>query len=215
MKIPVAIADPVPSYRYGVVSALLEAGFDAEAIATPESWVQMPGRRALLVTATLPQEASRLSALTADHDDIVIVVLLREVTPAAYAEALSQGASGAVAWDAAPETIVDVLRAALERQCILPINVARFLAESEAFTSELPVLSDWETKALQLLASGATVVELADETNYSEPETFRLLHRLYERIGVANRVEAIVKAARIGLLDAVSGAGFLPDESRS
>ena len=143
MKIPVAVADPVPSYRYGVVAALLEAGFDAEAIEDPESWVKATGRRALLVTVTLPEEASRLSALTAEGDDeVVIVALLRTTTPVAYGEALRQGAWGAVAWDATPERMVEVLLAALECQCLMPIDVARSLVEDEDFNSELPASSD-------------------------------------------------------------------------
>jgi len=142
MKIPVAVADPVPSYRYGVVAALVEAGFDAEAIESPESWVQATGRRALLVTVTLPEDASRLSSLTAEGDEVVIVALLRKVTPVAYAEALRQGAWGAVAWDAPPEKMVDVLQAALECQCLLPIGIARSLVEDEDFDAELPALSD-------------------------------------------------------------------------
>ena len=212
MKIPVAVADPVPSYRCGVVAALLQAGFDAEAIENPESWVKVTGRRALLVTATLPQEASRLGALTAEGDDVVIVVLLRDVSPAAYREALKQRAWGAVAWDAPPETMVEVLRAALECQCVLPTHVAQSLADGRDLTAELPELSDWETLALQLLANGATVADVANETKYSERETCWLLHRLYKRIGAGNRIEALVQAARFGLLELIPDDTLLPGD---
>jgi DNA-binding NarL/FixJ family response regulator len=213
MNIPVAVADPVPSYRYGVVAALVDAGFDAEGTENPESWVKAPGRRALLVSATLPEEAPRLSALITDSDDVVIVALLRDVTPAAYVEALRQGASGAVAWDAAPGTMIEVLQGAMEGQCILPLDVARLLAASQDFSPELPALSDWEMTALRLLANGVTIAELANETNHSERETFRLLHRLYERMGAASRSEAIVRAAQIGLLDTVPDESFPTEES--
>jgi DNA-binding CsgD family transcriptional regulator len=51
-----------------------------------------------------------------------------------------------------------------------------------------------------MMANGQTVGELARAVGYSEREMFRLLRSLYERMGVRNRTEALLKAAQSGLL---------------
>ena len=62
-------------------------------------------------------------------------------------------------------------------------------------------ISPWEVHWLQMLANGATVADVARDASYSEREMFRLLNRLYRAMGARNRVEAIVMAARAGLLN--------------
>lgn len=53
---------------------------------------------------------------------------------------------------------------------------------------------------MQSLAAGMTVAQLAAESGYAERSMHRLLRGLYERLGVHNRHEAIVVAARRHLL---------------
>lgn len=201
VSISVGVSDPVPAYRRGLIFALGEAGFDAETVADPEAWVAEDGRRAVLLTAKLPDDSGTIRKLVATNPELRVIVLLKDATPSAYREALSAGASGAISWDDDPEAVVDVLRAALRDHCLLPAEVVRTLVKTNGGCTAGPRVKPWEKKWLQMLADGATIAELAQEANYSEREVFRLLHGVYQKLGARSRVEAVVKAARAGLLD--------------
>ena len=62
------------------------------------------------------------------------------------------------------------------------------------------VLGARRVDRLQTMAKGRTVAQLARAVGYSEREMFRLLRQLYDRMGVRNRTEALLKAAQCGLL---------------
>ena len=200
MSFRVAVSDPVPAYRRGLMAALEEDGLCSEAPDDLEEWASAPGRRAALITITEPAGVDKLTSLAKVNIDLVVVALLPEPSANAYREVLKAGASGGAPWDAMPEVVVRVLRSAWERQCIVPVHIAHALAMPAVSKPELPTVTLCEAKWLRMLANGATIAELAQDSNYSEREVFRLLHRLYERMGVRNRTEGLVKAARAGLL---------------
>lgn len=210
MKIPIGITDPVPSYRYGLISAVVEAGFEAVAVDRPEAWVE-EDLRALLVSVTLPDDGPMLARVKRADPDLVIVALLRDDDPSAYREAVRSGATAAIGWNEPPGAVIDVLNAALEGMCLLPLNVARELAAGDRAPPDVPALSESERRWLRRLAEGATVGQLAAESNYSEREMYRLLKQLYEGMGVETRTEALIKAARTGILRGPEGLAWGPE----
>ena len=199
--LPLGVVDPAASYRSGLSAALANAGFAPTELADPRDWARTTGRRVLLWTVRSPKDWKGFKALRGLNPDLVLVALLVEPTPDAYAEALRSGAVAAVAWEAAPEAIVKVLAAALEGDTLIPAGVAQALA------AKLPAIEDpdWITHEeltwLSILADGGTVHDLAEKVGYSERALYRLLHALYGRLGVSNRTEAILQASRRGLLD--------------
>jgi DNA-binding NarL/FixJ family response regulator len=148
-----------------------------------------------------------LRALRGLNPELVLVALLVDPTPEAYAEALRSGAVAAAAWEAVPEAIVKVLAAALEGDSLIPAGVAQALA------AKLPAFEDpdWVTHEelgwLRILAQGGTVQDLAGQAGYSERALYRLLHALYSRMGVSNRTEAILQASRLSGLAGLSPWG--------
>jgi DNA-binding NarL/FixJ family response regulator len=50
------------------------------------------------------------------------------------------------------------------------------------------------------LASGRTVSQLAEQSGYSERAMFRLLRKVYVRMQVRNRTEALLRARQQGWL---------------
>jgi DNA-binding NarL/FixJ family response regulator len=62
------------------------------------------------------------------------------------------------------------------------------------------VLADHEISWLRELAGGLTVAQLAERSGYSERAMFRLLRRVYVRMQVRNRTEALLRAREQGLL---------------
>lgn len=195
---PVAVSDPIPSYRQGVAAALEQAGFDVVAVDAPEEWAAKGERGVLVLTVGGPDD-TLLHELRAANRDLLIVALVRGTGVEPYRAVLRSGVAGAVAWDEPPEVVVGAVEAAIEGFCLLRLTVAAALSDPPP-PSERQSLSPWEVKWLQRLADGNTVAELGDEVGYSEREMFRLLQRLYRRMGARTRIEAIVKAARMGLL---------------
>jgi DNA-binding CsgD family transcriptional regulator len=76
---------------------------------------------------------------------------------------------------------------ALARGCLGPVALDGSISDGDA---------DW----LRALARGDTVAELASAAAFSEREMYRQLGALYERLGAANRAQAIVRAAQLGLI---------------
>lgn len=193
----VLVIDRVPSFRRGLVAALRDAGFDAHEGPDP---VQPPDRKDF-PTLVVTVDAGRGEQDALEHvSGRCVVALLHDARPDSYAEALRAGARAAVTWEAAPELIVEVVAAALRGYALLPADVAALLAGRAAAVSALRV-SDDELSWLCGLAGGATVGQLADSFGRSERAMHRLLHDLYDHMGVTTRSEAIVLAARAGLLD--------------
>jgi len=58
-----------------------------------------------------------------------------------------------------------------------------------------------EQRWLTALAQGSTMVELAAAEGYSERHLRRMLADVYRRLGADGRIQALVRAATLGLLD--------------
>jgi DNA-binding NarL/FixJ family response regulator len=202
--LPVAIVDPAASYRDGLSAVLTEARFVLEATDDARAWAQAPGRRVLLWTIRSSGAWKRVQELNELNPELVLVALLVDPTPDAYADALRNGAAGAVAWEAPPETILKVLAAALEGNFLIPLRAGRGLA-AKLPAGEDPEKPEWITHEelgwLRILVGGATVHELATSIGYSERALYRMLRALYAKLGVSSRNEAILQASRRRLLD--------------
>ena len=196
--LPVAVWTPVPTYRRGLVVVLAEGGFKPEEPDDLDIWVAAGGRRAVVASGC---GTERLAALRQLSPSLAVVALLEDASLDAYRDALRAGASAAVPWDAPAATIVQVVQAAFDGQCVFPVPVAQALASSGPVELGLPGVSAIEADWLRKLAKGMTVSELANDVGCSSREMFRLLRSLYTRMGVRSRREALVEAARGGLAD--------------
>lgn len=112
--------------------------------------------------------------------------------------ALAQGYDGVIDLEGSAATIVLALRAALAGQCMLPTALGRRLSRACTSISDLP--PPYEIAWLARLATGSSVLELAESQSLSERVMYRRLAGLYQRLGVGSRAEAIALAARAGLL---------------
>ena len=187
----VTVIDHCPVYGHGLVRALEEAGYSADAAAGPDE-------AADLTVAVVRSDEDRVRLASIDDEPLVVAVL-EDDSPQRYAEALAAGASVVVAEDAPVTAVVEALQAAMEGRTVLPIPVAQQLARGAA--RGCPPLSGEEIGWLRKLAHGVPVSQLAEESFHSERDMYRVLGRLYARIGVAGRAEAIVAATRWGFVD--------------
>lgn len=200
-ELRIAVCDRATSYRRGVSSALTGAGFVVEEVETgglPDAAASLD---AVLFTVNSASDWQALRDVSTTNAHFKLLALLVDATPDRHAEALRCGAHAAVPWEASPETILEVLTAALAGVTVLPTAVAQAIAVSGAPLYDPEWVVAEEVEWLKLLARGMTVQQVAERAGYSERALYRLLHGLYGRMRVANRTEAILQASRWGLLN--------------
>jgi DNA-binding NarL/FixJ family response regulator len=192
----VVIVERLPAYRRGLAVALAESGFVVEELAA----VEEPMRAADAIVLTIDSEESWAALVRVVASSTVVVALLEDAGVSSYRRALHLGVAGAVGRDASTEQIVAVVRAALDGTTLIPRPIARQLADRCGAEEPLPI-SDSEARWLRAMAEGTTIANMAQTARYSERQMHRLIANLYKRIGAANRQQALVFAARYGILD--------------
>ncbi len=134
------------------------------------------------------------------HDrEVGIVVLTMYAGDDQLFGALEAGASAFVSKDAPAE---DVLAAA-RHASISPLSFAAADlagAMQRRLAPSGPHLSDRENDVLRLLAEGLGVAAIARHLYVSESTAKTHISKIYEKLGAANRAQAIMLAIRSGLL---------------
>jgi DNA-binding NarL/FixJ family response regulator len=202
MSVRIAVSDPLPAFRHGLVATLGEAGFQPDLPEDLLAWVRQEQRRVILFTLHAPERWALLAELCRTDPELLVVALLIDTSVRTYAEAIASGAIAAVPRDAPPEVVRRVFEAALEGKSLLPVDVIRALASPLGIgkPEQQSAPSAREIEWLRALASGTTVGQLADQAGYSERAMFRLLRELYLRIGATKRTEALMRAKEEGWL---------------
>jgi DNA-binding NarL/FixJ family response regulator len=196
---PVVIVDPLESLRRGLASELRSFQFTPVEPKDLISWFESTVDACVILTLLGSPELSSVSHLRERSGDGTILTLLPQPDLSAFCSALAVGASGAVSRDAPPDMIAETLDAAFRGQCVLPITIAQQMAMAPVAPRELS-FGPREVGWLAALAAGASVADLARGTNYSQREMFRLLGRLYERLGARTKIEAILVARERGYI---------------
>jgi DNA-binding NarL/FixJ family response regulator len=113
-------------------------------------------------------------------------------------EALKAGASGYLLKNTGLMQLIEALQELHNGGSPMSANIARKLVTvfREKETSEIPVetLSKRETEILQLLSKGLLYKEIADKLSISVSTVRQHIHKIYEKLHVQNRTEAINKA---------------------
>ncbi len=194
----ILVHEPVEVFRRGLVALLADAGFDASAPAEIEESARQPTVDAALVGVHGPDELALVARIRRARADLPVIAVVATPDPADYAAAIRAGAFAAAARKSDAVRLVATTRAALGGCAALPLEVARRLADAPLAAQV--TLEETQVRWLRELARGATVATLARTSGYSERSFYRLLGALYERLGVRNRNEAIVAAAKQGLV---------------
>jgi len=70
-----------------------------------------------------------------------------------------------------------------------------------------PHLTQRETAVLGLLAGGLTAASIARRLGISERTVHRHQHHLYRKLGVSDRLLAVLRAYALGILEMTDGGG--------
>jgi len=142
-------------------------------------------------------------ALRKESKAVGLVVLTMYAGDEQLFAAMDAGASGFVGKDAPTSTVIGAARQA----AIAPLTFTCMgLAEAmvRRMSSGVPRLSDRERQVLELLAEGLGVTAIAERLYLSESTAKSHIGRIYEKLGAANRAQALVTAMRTGLISSAT-----------
>jgi DNA-binding NarL/FixJ family response regulator len=188
LTIPIVVNVDVPAYRDGLVATFGAAGFPTEEPDHLETWAAQEGLRGLLTSVTDAEDHEALARLRTLGDNLVILALLPEPTCQGYREALRYGASVAVAWDSSVEAILQAFHAALSGQCMLPLAVSQALLGGRPDSGTTVFEERW----LRMIAAGCSTDDVANDAGYPERDMLRILHDLYERLGLSTQTDVVL-----------------------
>jgi DNA-binding NarL/FixJ family response regulator len=159
--------------------------------------IRMPGMDGIAATRELQRAARppRVVILTTfDHDEHVY-------------DALRAGATGFLLKTTPPGRLVDAIRAAAEGESLLSPEIAQRLAERFArgprparsgVPPELEELTPRELQVLGLIARGHSNADIAAELVTSMATVKTHVNRIFRKLGVAERAQAVVLAYECG-----------------
>ena len=123
-------------------------------------------------------------------------------------ESIRAGASGFLLKDVQPAQLVDAIRVVAAGEALLAPSVTRRLLERFAHTlpgeekppPELTSLTERELEVLTLLAGGLSNAELAQRLFLSETTVKSHISSVFRKLGLRDRVQAVVLAYEAGLV---------------
>jgi DNA-binding NarL/FixJ family response regulator len=140
-----------------------------------------------------------VKTLRAQRPEMGLVVLTLYAGDEQLFAALEAGASAFVAKDAPSDDVVAAARhAAVSPSSFTAPDLANAMRRQMAPAG--PKLSPRETQVLGLLAEGFGVGPIARRLFISESTTKTHISKIYEKLGAANRAQAIMKGIQSGLI---------------
>jgi DNA-binding NarL/FixJ family response regulator len=186
-----------------------EAGDGAEAVALVKKLdpdvvlmdIQMPGVNGL--------EATReIVALARDDSSRVLVLTTFDLDEYVY-EALRAGASGFLLKRTPAEDLIDGVRVVAKGDALLSPSITRRMigefarrpAAEKRSLSELDDLTGREREVMQLIAQGLSNHEIAEKLFLSEGTVKTHIKRIFYKLGLRDRTQAVILAYDVGLVE--------------
>jgi DNA-binding NarL/FixJ family response regulator len=211
----VVVADDQALVRTGFRMILTVEGIEVVAEATNGAEAVEAVRRTrpdvVLMDIRMPEmdglEATRRILTGAPAEPRVIILTTFDLDHYVYA-ALSAGASGFLLKDVTPEHLVAAVRLVRSGDALLAPAITRRLVERFAgrdpvlatIHRDLSALTPRELEVLRLLAQGLSNAELAAHLHLSEATVKTHVARILAKLGLRDRVQAVVAAYETGLV---------------
>ncbi len=201
--IKVLVVDDHPAFRLGIAT-LIETQPDmtlvGEAGSGPEA-IEVYRRTKpdiVLMDLRLPgmSGVEAIMILQKEFPESKIIVLTTYDTDEDIYRALQAGAKSYLIKDTPKEGIVTMIRDVYAGIQSLPVNIAEKLQKRR----ERDSLSQREIETLQLLAKGKSNKEIANALGISEATVKTHLQNLFLKLGVHDRVSAVIYAIRHGIV---------------
>ncbi|TMB47300.1 MAG: response regulator transcription factor [Chloroflexi bacterium] len=134
--------------------------------------------------------------------DIKLIFLTREDSDAARFAALESGASAFIHKSRAAQEVVDAIRLVANGGSLFtPRTIASLLTKKREMESQLEKLTVREKEVLRLMAEGTSSRDIAGRLGISYTTVRTHIRSLGSKLGVHSKLEAIVKARELALVD--------------
>jgi len=223
MTVRVLIVDDQTLVRTGF-RMILEAEEDIEVVGEAADGVEAitEARRlepdVVLMDVRMPEldgiEATRRLLANGGAGDTKVVMLTTFDMDEYVFDALRAGASGFLLKDVPPERLIDGIRAVADGDALLAPSITRRLIEE--FVRSGPInalppaglgeLTARELEVLQLIARGLSNAEIAKELFVSETTVKTHVAHVLMKLGLRDRVQAVVLAYEAGVVQPGSAA---------
>ena len=202
-KIRILIADDHMLMRMGV-SALISSTADMEIVGEAKN-----GRQAAELAKTLKPDvvimdlmmpemlgSEATGMITAADPDIKVIVLTTYGSSIELAKAIQNGAVGILLKDKVDMDLVNTIRFVVAGNQVIPTRLLKQIEQDKALSQ----LTDRQLTILASVAQGQSNSDIAKSFGLSEITIKKHLSSIFERLGVANRSEAVVLALRKQML---------------
>ena len=137
-----------------------------------------------------------IKVIRAADENARIIVLTTYDTDEDIYSAIQAGAKGYLLKDVPCEALLDCVRRVHRGDTCVPVHLAAKLARRVSGQT----LSEREINVLKLLAQGKSNKEIGSALFISEGTVKSHLKRIFGKLGVISRTEAVAKATRHGLI---------------
>ncbi len=196
--------------KIGAAENLAVSGH-AECLAEARRALRAKVPEVLLVDLQLPDgDGSELIAeMTARQPDIRVLVISVFGDERSVVRAIGAGAQGYLLKDAAGEDLAEAIEQVLAGQSPVSPGIARHIIRvfqkvrgpAEAGVAGKSVLSERELEILQLASKGLSNKEAANALGISVNTIGTYTRRVYTKLAVSSRAEALFEARQLGLLE--------------
>jgi DNA-binding NarL/FixJ family response regulator len=209
--IKVLIADDHPIVRQGlrqILASTTDMEVAGEAVNSQEALdqVRVGGWDVLVLDITMPGRSGFdiLKELKYEQPHLPVLVLSIHAEEQLAVRALKAGASGYLTKENAPEELVKAIRKVVSGGRYISPSLAESLAFGLDLASDRPrheTLSDREFQVMQLMASGKTLVEIAEMLSLSAKTVGTYRTRLLEKLNLKSNAELMRYALEHGLIE--------------
>jgi two-component system response regulator DevR len=146
--------------------------------------------------------ADAASSIRQVRPDAKLIFLTREDSDAARIAALESGASAFIHKSRAAQEVVDAIRTvAAGGTLFTPRSIAQLLNTRREVESQLERLTPREKEVLRMMAEGTSSREIASRLGISYTTVRTHIRSLGSKLGVHSKLEAIVKARELALVE--------------
>ncbi len=221
MTIRILVADDQAMVRAGF-AALLSAQVDMDVVGDAANGIEAVERAdrlrpdIVLMDVRMPEmdgleAAGRLLAAERTHRPRIVMLTTFDIDDYIY-EALRYGASGFLLKDAPPDDLINAVRIVADGQALLAPSVTRRLITefakirpaTQVRSKELEQLTEREREVLLLIARGMSNKEISRHLYVVEQTVKTHVHRIFAKLSLRDRAQAVVFAYETGLV--VAGA---------